>query len=111
MQGIIGVILVDHIKSSQIAKILKSFSKCCVVSYLLSFLLRIILYLDVHSAIKDVDKTHEDKGIGSFMAEYVDDTTGSIILTSILLSVFFIFYLSNFYIIRLMNKMLDFINS
>ena len=75
------------------------------------FLARIVLYWDVHSAIKEVDPDHEDKGIGSFMAEYVDDTTGSIIMTTVLLSLLGIFYLSNFYIVKLMTKMLDFIES
>ena len=107
----IGVTLVDHIKSAKLTKFLKSFSKCCLISYLVLFLVKIILYFDVHSAIKDVDDKHEDKGLGSFMAEYVDDTTGSVVLTSILLFFFLVFYLSNFYIIRLMNKMLDLINS
>ena len=75
------------------------------------FLTKIALYFDVHAAIKVVDKDHKDKGLGSFMAEYVDNTTGSLVVTSVLLSFFFIYYLSNFCIIKLMNKMLDFINS
>ena len=110
-QSIIGVTLVDHIKSLAIVKILRNVTKFCIVSYFFMFVARIILYWDVHSAIKEIDPGHEDKGIGSFMAEYIDDTTGSIIVTSVLLALLSIFYLSNFYIIKLMTKMLDFIES
>lgn len=110
-QSIIGVTLVDHIKSATIVKCLKNVTKFCIVSYMFMFLARIVLYWDVHSAIVEIDPNHEDKGIGSFMAEYVDDTTGSIIVTSVLLSLLSIFYISNFYIIKLMTKMLDFIES
>ena len=75
------------------------------------FLARIVLYWDVHSAIKDVDPDHKDKGIGSYMAEYVDNTTASIVVTIVILTLLSFFYVSNFYIIKLMTKMLDFILS
>ena len=101
----------DHIKSERLVKTLRNVTKCCVISYMFMFLSRVVLYWDVHSAIKEVDPDHDDKGIGSFMAEYVDDTTGSVITTSIILVLLSIFYASNFYIIKLMNKMLDFILS
>jgi hypothetical protein len=78
---------------------------------MLFFLGKIVIYFEVHAAIKVIDTDHKDKGLGSFMAEYVESTTGSVILSSVLLSLFFIYYLTNFCIIKLMNKMLDFINS
>ena len=103
--------MVDHIKSARLVKTLKSLTKCSVISYMILFLTKIVLYFEVHSAIKVIDTEHKDKGLGSFMAEYVENTTGSVILSSVLLSLFFIYYLTNFCIIKLMTKMLDFINS
>jgi hypothetical protein len=78
---------------------------------MIAFLVRIILYFDVHSAIKEVDVDHNDKGLGSFLAEYIDDTTGSVLISIAILSMFIAFYTSNFYIVKLMNKLLDFLNS
>ena len=45
------------------------------------------------------------------MAEYVDNTTASIVVTIVILTLLSFFYVSNFYIIKLMTKMLDFIQS
>lgn len=78
---------------------------------MIAFVTRIALYFDVHSAIKEVDIDHVDKGIGSFLAEYIDDTTGSVIISIALLCLFLLFYLSNFYIVKLMNKLIGFFDS
>ena len=58
-----------------------------------------------------VDKHHEDKGMGSFLAEYIDDESGSTLMNIFLLLIFGSFYASNFYIIKQMNRMLDFVRS
>lgn len=78
---------------------------------MIAFVIRIALYFDVHSAIKDVDIDHIDKGIGSFAAEYIENTTGSIIISVAILFYFLAFYLSNFYIVKLMNKLIEFMNA
>ena len=70
-----------------------------------------VMYFSLHSALKDVDENHSDKGIGSFMAEYVEDATGSIIFSSVLLLLCGFFYFSNIWILRITNKMMDFIVS
>ena len=70
-----------------------------------------VMYFTLHSALKDVDENHKDKGIGSFMAEYVDDATGSRIFSIILLLTGIFFYFSNIWILRISNKMMDFIVS
>ena len=70
-----------------------------------------VMYFALHSALKDVDENHKDKGIGSFMAEYVDDATGSRIFSIILLLTGIFFYFSNIWILRISNKMMDFIVS
>ena len=49
--------------------------------------------------------------MGAFLAEYIDDDSGSLIMTIFLLLIFGTFYASNFYIIKQMNKMLDFVRS
>lgn len=110
-QGIIALILVDNIQSQRIANYLNKISKFSLVAYLFLFLLRIGLFFDVHSQIAKVEDDHIDKGFGSFFAEYVTDTTGSIILTLILFVLFFLFYASIFCIIKIMNKMMYFFKS
>ena len=88
----IGIILADKIKSIFICKILRKSCKLSLGFYLLAWVVRFFLFLSVHSGITDVDIGHQDKGIGSYFAEYVDDTTGSIIVTILLLLIFVIFY-------------------
>ena len=111
IQGLIGVVLVDNLKSMKIIHALRKICKISVVLYLIAFIIRVCLYLDVHSAIKTVDIDHNDKGLGSFLAEYIDDTTGSVLISIFLLVFFLSFYLSNFWIVKLMNKLLDFMDS
>ena len=107
----IGIILADKIKSILISKILRKSCKLALGFYMFAWVVRFFLYLSVHSAILDVDVGHEDKGLGSYMAEYVDDTTGSVILTIVLLSIFALFYGSQFWAIKTLTKMIDFMKS
>jgi hypothetical protein len=95
-------------------KVIFALRKICRISiflYIIAFFIRVALYFDVHSAIKDVDVDHNDKGLGSFLAEYIDDTTGSVIISIALLCYFLSFYLSNFYVVKLMNKLIGFMDS
>lgn len=101
----------DNLKSQKIIYALRKICKISVFIYMIAFIVRIGLYFDVHSAIKDVDPNHEDKGLGSFLAEYIDNTTGSVLITILILCLSMIFYLSNFYIVKLMNKLIDFMDS
>ena len=75
-------------------------------------LVRTVLYLAVHAAITDIDLDHTDnKGLGSFFAEYIENTTGSTIMTLLVMGTLFAFYISNLYIIKQMNRMIDFIKA
>lgn len=107
----IGIILADNIKSVKLIKILRKSCKTSLFVCISTFILRIFMFFQVHQAIKMIDVNHVDKGIGSFFAEYIDDTTGSIIITTLLLISIISFYWSNFYIIKLMGRMIDFINA
>ncbi len=49
-------------------------SRASIIIYPLFAVLRVFLFFDVHSGLKTVDPEHEDKGLGSFLAEYVDDS-------------------------------------
>ena len=101
----LGIILVDKIRNKKIAQLLNKSCKFALIFYVLMSAIRTLIYFTVHIAINKVDKDHaENKGIGSFLAEYVDDATGSIILTILLIMTFCGFYLSNFWMICLMNK-------
>lgn len=69
------------------------------------------MYLNMHTALKGVDEKHIDKGIGSFFAEFIEDSTGSIIIASCILVLMLCFYLSNFWIIKKTKKLLDLMNN
>ena len=107
----IGIILADKIKSLLISNILRKTCKLSLGFYIFAWVVRFFLYLHVHSAITSVDIGHKDKGLGSYFAEYVDDTTGSVIVTIILLLIFALFYGSQFWVIKTLNKMIDFMKS
>lgn len=101
----LGIILVDKIRNKKIASLLKKSCKFALIFYVLMSSLRTLIYFTVHKAIKEVDNDHEEnKGIGSFLAEYIDDATGSILMTILLILTFGGFYFSNFWMIYLMNK-------
>jgi hypothetical protein len=108
----LGIVLVDKIRNKRIAQLLKKSCKFALIFYVLMSSLRTLIYFTVHKAIKEVDNDHEEnKGIGSFLAEYIDDATGSILMTILLILTFGGFYLSNFWMIYLMNKQLDFMKT
>ena len=67
--------------------------------------------MNLHTALKAVDEKHVDKGFGSFFAEYIEDSVGSIILATSILIIILIFYLSNIWIIKQTRKLIDFINT
>jgi len=64
----------------------------------------------VHSQIASIELGHEDKGLGSFFAEYIDNTTGSTLLTCLIMVTLAFFYLSQIFIINKMTKMIDFVD-
>lgn len=110
-QGISALIFHDNITSLKIAKCLKTTCKASLAAYIILFLIRLGMFFDIHSQVKMIDQSHEDKGIGSFFAEYIDDMTGSILISLLILFLFFAFYASNFWMISVMTKMIDFIQT
>ena len=107
----IGIILADKIKSMGVSVVLRKSCKMALGVYMLAWIIRGVLFLQVHTAILKVDVGHEDKGLGSYMAEYIEDTTGSTIMTIALLLIFTLFYGSQFWVIKNLNKMIDFMKS
>lgn len=99
-QGIIGVILHDKIKNTSLVKLFQNSAKVALVFYLFSFMIRSILYLNMHTALKGVDERHIDKGIGSFFAEFIEDSTGSMIIALCIFFMMIFFYFSNLWIIK-----------
>jgi hypothetical protein len=65
----------------------------------------------MHNSLKAVNEKHIDKGIGSFLAEFIEDSTGSIIIASTILVLMICFYFSNFWIIKKTKKLLDLMNN
>lgn len=90
---------------------LRKSCKFSVIAFVIMFVLRLILFFSVHESIKQVDVNHKDNGFGAYWGEFIENTTGSIIFTLLLLILFTIYYFSNFYIIKITNKMEDFIKT
>ena len=109
VQGTISLILADNIKSIRLVQALRKSSKFGLIAYPICFIARVALYFEVHAQIKIINP-HEDKGIGSFYAEYISDSLGSNIVSIVILAILILFYLSNLLTIRKMNKMAEFIN-
>jgi len=109
IQGTIGLILADNIKSIKLVHWLQKSCKFGLIAYPICFIIRIGIYFEVHAAIIAINP-HEDMGIGSFFAEYISDSLGSNIVSLIILGTFILFYLSNLLTIRKMTKMAEFIN-
>lgn len=103
--------LVDKIGSIKLSIVLKKSCQIGAIFYLLLGFVRTIVYLNVHKAVEQVDGRHSDKGIGSFLAEYVEDGTVSVLVTLFLAIIFLLFYLSNFCVIRQLNKLIDFLKT
>jgi len=70
-QGTIGMVLVDNIRVNKFAILLKKSCKICIIGYIILFILRIGLFFEVHRVVMLIDPSHDDKGIGSFFAEYI----------------------------------------
>ena len=109
----LGLIFVDreNIKRMNIAKMLKKSCKIALIVYVILFIIRIGLFFDVRIQLNNINPNRFDKGWGSFYAEYVKNSAWSIVATCMVMFSTTLFYFSNFYIIRLMSKMIDFVNS
>ena len=112
-QGMLGLIFVDreNIKRMTIAKMIRKSCKIALIVYVILFIIRIGLFFDVRIQLNNINPDRFNKGWGSFSAEYVKDSAWSVATTCIVMFLSGLFYLSNFYIIRLMSKMIDFVNS
>ena len=109
----IGLIFVDrdNIKNMKLAKAIKKSCQAALVVYIIMFCIRIGLFFDVRAQLNDINPNRFDKVWGSFYAEYVKNSVWSVVTTLIIMFLTGVFYLSNIYIIRLMSKMIDFVNS
>jgi len=111
-QSLFGVILLDKLKNHKMISITRASCQISLLALMIIYIVRIILYMNVHSALVVVNPKHKDpKGFGAFLAEYVNDVMGSYILTCFWLVVYIIFYISNFYMIYLMKRLSDFIRT
>ena len=111
----VGLIFIDrdNIKKMSLARLLKKSCKITLIVYVVMLCIRVYLFFVVHSALNAInDETgeHTNKGFGSFFAEYIDNVGASNIVTILILCIFIAFYLSNFYIIKQMTKMIDFVD-
>jgi sensor domain CHASE-containing protein len=115
-----GIVLVDNLRIKKAVYLTKRSCQICVLLMVVLYIVRILFYLNVHSAFVQVDADNArrtssgstekiDKGFGSFLAEYVDSVVGSFILTIFWLIVYIVFFMSNFYMIYLMRRLADYI--
>lgn len=80
-----------------------------MIFFLVMAILRTICYLLMHAKLMEVDKHHTDKGLGSFVAEYVDGSTPATIVALCLLIYMTICYLSNVWIIHNLKRLITFV--
>lgn len=103
------MILVDNIRVHKYSLQLKRCCQCCLVGYVVAFIIRMSCFFSVHASMIKIDPENtSESGFGSFFAEYVNQSATSIVITVVLLFLFVLFYISNFWAIRQMNKILEF---
>ena len=69
------------------------------------------MMVNVNDALIDIDENLHLEGFGSFLAEYVENYSVSLAVTIILTTVYTVFYFSNIFMIRHMNKIIEFNNT
>lgn len=111
VQGTIALMYVDNIKVVKYGRWLRKSCKYCLILYPCLFLVRMVLFFDIHKQIQQVNPNNENKGLGGFFAEYIDNQVGSTLITLLIFALFILYYISNFTMIKLMLKMDDFVKS
>ena len=96
LQATVAVVVFDNIKWLKWINLFRQIVYIAMIFYPISAGLRSLLYFNMHQSLVKVDKNREDKGIGSYLAEYVDDHDGSLVVAWSLVSLFGIFYLTHF---------------
>ena len=96
----IALVLIDNLKKIKVALWLAKSCKICLFAYIILFIVRVGLFFEMHSQLQIVDSNHQDKGIGAFFAEYIDDDGGSKAISLLLLAVFGSFYIGNILVIK-----------
>ena len=66
--------LIDHVKSLKMLRAVNKITKALVVLYGLMIAVRIIMYINVHSHVVDLDTKNLDQGFGNFLASYMADS-------------------------------------
>lgn len=97
-------VMADLIKSLSIAQFLVKFTKLILGVYLLFIIFRIILYLKIHADIVLIDHDH-DLGFGSFLAAFIDDKTGALVLSIVLILLFGACLFINIWSIRVIKNL------
>lgn len=110
-QTALAVTLYDNIRMFKLAAVTRKLAQISLIFYPSFAVLRCLCYINMHSILAVVDKNHEDKGLGSFLAEYVEDTISSIIVASCILVMLFLYFLSNIWLSRTLGKLLDFMRA
>jgi hypothetical protein len=105
VQGIICFALADHIKSMKLAKALNRYTKYIIIVYSILIICRVGVFIKIHYEVTLVDELNNDQGFGSFLGAFVDDKAGAVIVTIILMFMFLLCYLINFFTIRISNNL------
>jgi succinate dehydrogenase hydrophobic anchor subunit len=111
VQSAMAVILHDNIRAVKLANVLKISCMGALVFFVFMGILRLIAYLIMHKKLVQVDPEHTDKGLGSFVAEYFDGSTAATVVALCLLGYMVICYLSNIYMVHILKRLIEFLNS
>lgn len=107
--GVLCFAVADFIRKVLLIKILIKFSKIGFIVYTILIICRIGIFLKVHSEVQGVEEEGVDQGFGSFLAAFVENKVGAIILTAILMCVFGFCFFVNYYTIRVAGQLQDFL--
>ena len=106
VQSVMAVILHDNVRAIKLAKALKMSCMGGLVFFIFMGFMRSMFYLMMHKKLAQVDPDHTDKGLGSFIAEYVDGSTAATVVALCLLFYMIVAYLSNFIMIHTLKRLI-----
>ena len=112
IHGVFLMALLDHIKSKKMLKAAIRVTKSLVVIYGLLILVRIIMYINVHSHLVELDTKNLDQGFGNFLASYMADSPSAATwMTLAFMGAFGLCFVVNFLTIKLSKQVEEFVIS
>lgn len=109
VHSLIGIALVDNIKHMRLIKFLRKFTKIVLLMYIILIIMRVGVYIKVQHEVAIIDNTEEDQGFGNFLAGFVKNSAGAVVVTCLLMSMFVLCCLMNVFALRVSNSLERFV--